>query len=95
MALIRFVVENQNLITENEFLGQYTLPLLCMRKGNIPKSKMIVLTVDYNFLPETYFDTTNWKPDIKEILYIDTFSLGGITEIWNVGLECGVSRKTN
>ncbi|XP_016052962.1 PREDICTED: 1-phosphatidylinositol 4,5-bisphosphate phosphodiesterase zeta-1 [Miniopterus natalensis] len=33
LALIRFVVENQNLITENEFLGQYTLPLLCMRKG--------------------------------------------------------------
>ncbi|XP_062932326.1 1-phosphatidylinositol 4,5-bisphosphate phosphodiesterase zeta-1 [Cynocephalus volans] len=33
LALIRFVVENQSLITGNEFLGQYTLPLLCMNKG--------------------------------------------------------------
>ncbi|XP_027450279.1 1-phosphatidylinositol 4,5-bisphosphate phosphodiesterase zeta-1 isoform X3 [Zalophus californianus] len=33
LALIRFVVENQSLITGNEFLGQYTLPVLCMNKG--------------------------------------------------------------
>ncbi|XP_036992452.2 1-phosphatidylinositol 4,5-bisphosphate phosphodiesterase zeta-1 [Artibeus jamaicensis] len=33
LALIRFAVENQNLITGNEFLGQYTLPVLCMSKG--------------------------------------------------------------
>ncbi|XP_036889862.1 1-phosphatidylinositol 4,5-bisphosphate phosphodiesterase zeta-1 [Sturnira hondurensis] len=33
LALIRFTVENQNLITGNEFLGQYTLPVLCMSKG--------------------------------------------------------------
>ncbi|KAM5334996.1 1-phosphatidylinositol 4,5-bisphosphate phosphodiesterase zeta-1 isoform 1-T1 [Glossophaga mutica] len=33
LALIRFAVENQNLITGNEFLGQYTLPILCMSKG--------------------------------------------------------------
>ncbi|XP_008056772.1 1-phosphatidylinositol 4,5-bisphosphate phosphodiesterase zeta-1 [Carlito syrichta] len=33
LALIRFVVENQALIGGNEFLGQYTLPLLCMNKG--------------------------------------------------------------
>ncbi|XP_006730235.1 1-phosphatidylinositol 4,5-bisphosphate phosphodiesterase zeta-1 [Leptonychotes weddellii] len=33
LALIRFVVENQGLITGNEFLGQYTLPVLCMNKG--------------------------------------------------------------
>ncbi|CAO2607063.1 1-phosphatidylinositol 4,5-bisphosphate phosphodiesterase zeta-1, partial [Lemmus lemmus] len=33
LALIRFVVENQGFITGNEFLGQYTLPLLCMNKG--------------------------------------------------------------
>ncbi|XP_066217223.1 1-phosphatidylinositol 4,5-bisphosphate phosphodiesterase zeta-1 [Saccopteryx leptura] len=33
LALIRFVVENQNVIAENEFLGQYTLPVLCMNKG--------------------------------------------------------------
>uniref|UniRef100_A0A2K6GMN4 Phosphoinositide phospholipase C n=1 Tax=Propithecus coquereli TaxID=379532 RepID=A0A2K6GMN4_PROCO len=33
LALIRFVVENQGLITGNEFLGQYTIPLLCMNKG--------------------------------------------------------------
>ncbi|KAM5255048.1 1-phosphatidylinositol 4,5-bisphosphate phosphodiesterase zeta-1 isoform 2-T2 [Hipposideros larvatus] len=33
LALIRFVVENQSMITGNEFLGQYTLPVLCMSKG--------------------------------------------------------------
>ncbi|XP_058138834.1 1-phosphatidylinositol 4,5-bisphosphate phosphodiesterase zeta-1 isoform X2 [Dasypus novemcinctus] len=33
LALIRFVVENQGMITGNEFLGQYTLPVLCMNKG--------------------------------------------------------------
>ncbi|XP_006773227.1 PREDICTED: 1-phosphatidylinositol 4,5-bisphosphate phosphodiesterase zeta-1 [Myotis davidii] len=33
LALVRFVVESQNIIAENEFLGQYTLPLLCMGKG--------------------------------------------------------------
>ncbi|XP_015979598.2 1-phosphatidylinositol 4,5-bisphosphate phosphodiesterase zeta-1 [Rousettus aegyptiacus] len=33
LALIRFVVENQNFLTGNEFLGQYTLPVLCMSKG--------------------------------------------------------------
>ncbi|XP_011810159.1 PREDICTED: 1-phosphatidylinositol 4,5-bisphosphate phosphodiesterase zeta-1 isoform X3 [Colobus angolensis palliatus] len=33
LALIRFVVESQSLIAGNEFLGQYTLPLLCMNKG--------------------------------------------------------------
>ncbi|XP_077026338.1 1-phosphatidylinositol 4,5-bisphosphate phosphodiesterase zeta-1 isoform X5 [Tamandua tetradactyla] len=33
LALIRFVVENQGVLTGNEFLGQYTLPVLCMNKG--------------------------------------------------------------
>uniref|UniRef100_A0A4X2LBL3 Phosphoinositide phospholipase C n=1 Tax=Vombatus ursinus TaxID=29139 RepID=A0A4X2LBL3_VOMUR len=33
MALVRFVAENQSTIGSNEFLGQYTLPLLCMDKG--------------------------------------------------------------
>uniref|UniRef100_A0A8C9Q865 Phosphoinositide phospholipase C n=1 Tax=Spermophilus dauricus TaxID=99837 RepID=A0A8C9Q865_SPEDA len=33
LALIRFVVETQSLLTGNEFLGQYTLPVLCMDKG--------------------------------------------------------------
>ncbi|XP_059969137.1 1-phosphatidylinositol 4,5-bisphosphate phosphodiesterase zeta-1 [Mesoplodon densirostris] len=33
LALIRFVVENQSLVAGNEFLGQYTLPVLCMNKG--------------------------------------------------------------
>lgn len=44
LALIRFVVENQGFITGNEFLGQYTLPLLCMNKGNVLKCKMILLS---------------------------------------------------
>ncbi|XP_043824149.1 1-phosphatidylinositol 4,5-bisphosphate phosphodiesterase zeta-1 [Dromiciops gliroides] len=33
MALVRFVAETQSTIGSNEFLGQYTLPLLCMDKG--------------------------------------------------------------
>nr|XP_033809225.1 1-phosphatidylinositol 4,5-bisphosphate phosphodiesterase zeta-1 [Geotrypetes seraphini] len=33
LALIRFVVEHQTSVIANEFLGQYTLPLLCMSKG--------------------------------------------------------------
>ncbi|GAB5573588.1 1-phosphatidylinositol 4 [Prionailurus iriomotensis] len=32
LALMRFVVESQGLITGNEFLGQYTLPVLSMNK---------------------------------------------------------------
>ena len=43
LALIRFVAENQGFIAGNEFLGQYTLPVLCMNRGNILKSKMTVL----------------------------------------------------
>nr|XP_060632394.1 1-phosphatidylinositol 4,5-bisphosphate phosphodiesterase zeta-1-like [Anolis sagrei ordinatus] len=33
LALIRFVVEDQMVITSNDFLGQFTLPLLSMNKG--------------------------------------------------------------
>ncbi|XP_004713835.1 1-phosphatidylinositol 4,5-bisphosphate phosphodiesterase zeta-1 [Echinops telfairi] len=33
LALIRFVVENRGLIGGNEFLGQFTLPVLCLNKG--------------------------------------------------------------
>ncbi|XP_077634525.1 1-phosphatidylinositol 4,5-bisphosphate phosphodiesterase zeta-1 isoform X1 [Crocuta crocuta] len=33
LALMRFVVESQGLIAGNEFLGQYTLPVLSMNKG--------------------------------------------------------------
>ncbi|XP_049638855.1 1-phosphatidylinositol 4,5-bisphosphate phosphodiesterase zeta-1 [Suncus etruscus] len=33
LALIRFVVESQGLLAGNEFLGQYTLPVLCMNRG--------------------------------------------------------------
>nr|XP_012788858.1 unnamed protein product [Sorex araneus] len=33
LALIRFVAQSQNLIVGTEFLGQYTLPVLCMSRG--------------------------------------------------------------
>nr|XP_020659892.1 1-phosphatidylinositol 4,5-bisphosphate phosphodiesterase zeta-1-like isoform X5 [Pogona vitticeps] len=33
LALVRFVVEDQLSLTSNDFLGQYTLPLLSMKKG--------------------------------------------------------------
>ncbi|XP_015265075.1 PREDICTED: 1-phosphatidylinositol 4,5-bisphosphate phosphodiesterase zeta-1, partial [Gekko japonicus] len=33
LALVRFVVEDQLSLTSNDFLGQYTLPLLSMNKG--------------------------------------------------------------
>lgn len=75
LALIRFVVENQNFLTGNEFLGQYTLPVLCMSKGNIFKSKMIVLTFKCNLsLPKTNFDRTNSSihdSHVKGILCVD------------------------
>lgn len=41
LALIRFVVETQGFLSGNELLGQYTLPVLCMNKGNVRKCKMI------------------------------------------------------
>lgn len=75
LALIRFVVENQNFLTGNEFLGQYTLPVLCMSKGNIPKSKMIARTFKCNLsLPKKNFDRTNGSnhdSHVKGILCID------------------------
>lgn len=53
-------MESQNVLAGNEFLGQYTLPVLCMSKGNNPKGEMIVLTFKHNLnLPKTYFDITN------------------------------------
>uniref|UniRef100_A0A670XUK1 C2 domain-containing protein n=1 Tax=Pseudonaja textilis TaxID=8673 RepID=A0A670XUK1_PSETE len=33
LALIRFVVEDQMAVLANDFLGQFTLPLLSMNKG--------------------------------------------------------------
>lgn len=33
LALVRFVVEDQISLTSNDFLGQYSLPLLSMNKG--------------------------------------------------------------
>uniref|UniRef100_A0A8D2LK83 Phosphoinositide phospholipase C n=1 Tax=Varanus komodoensis TaxID=61221 RepID=A0A8D2LK83_VARKO len=33
LALVRFMVEDQQSLTSNDFLGQYTLPLLSMSKG--------------------------------------------------------------
>ncbi|XP_056655285.1 1-phosphatidylinositol 4,5-bisphosphate phosphodiesterase zeta-1 isoform X4 [Monodelphis domestica] len=41
MALIRFVAESQSTIGANEFLGQYTLPLLCMEKDKFLLSAMM------------------------------------------------------
>ncbi|XP_074050450.1 1-phosphatidylinositol 4,5-bisphosphate phosphodiesterase zeta-1 isoform X2 [Macrotis lagotis] len=55
MALVRFVAENQATIGSNEFLGQYTLPLLCMDKGyrTIP---LFSKTVLLNLLPLLQLD---------------------------------------
>jgi len=35
LALIRFCVQDEISLVANEFLGQYTLPLLSLNKGNI------------------------------------------------------------
>lgn len=84
LALVRFVVESQNIIAENEFLGQYTLPLLCMGKGNMPKSKMIVLTIITFYQRQTLIYqialsmTSRYKGDFT---YWHMFSLGEITEM--------------
>ena len=60
LALIRFVAENQGLIAGNEFLGQYTLPVLCMNRGNILKNKVTVLIFRcYLSLTKRLFDIPN------------------------------------
>nr|XP_056702582.1 1-phosphatidylinositol 4,5-bisphosphate phosphodiesterase zeta-1-like [Euleptes europaea] len=59
LALVRFVVEDQISLTSNEFLGQYTLPLLSMNKGyrHIPLfSKMgVSLSPASLFVHVSYF----------------------------------------
>ncbi|XP_021047066.1 1-phosphatidylinositol 4,5-bisphosphate phosphodiesterase zeta-1 isoform X2 [Mus pahari] len=44
LALIRFVVETQQgLLSGNELLGQYTLPVLCMNKVPLPQGIVVFL----------------------------------------------------
>lgn len=33
LAMVRFVVEDYDKTTKNDFIGQYTLPLSCMQQG--------------------------------------------------------------
>ena len=80
LALIRFVAENQGLIAGNEFLGQYTLPVLCMNRGNILKSKMTVLIFMCNLsLTKRLFDIPNsclhYRYVKKKNLYINIYIL--------------------
>ncbi|KAG5212465.1 hypothetical protein JEQ12_014894 [Ovis aries] len=58
LALVRFVAENQGLIAGNEFLGQYTLPVLCMNRGyrRVPLFSKMDFRVE-----DSVGKTTHWK----------------------------------
>ncbi|XP_053114183.1 1-phosphatidylinositol 4,5-bisphosphate phosphodiesterase zeta-1-like isoform X2 [Hemicordylus capensis] len=53
LALVRFIVEDQMSITANDFLGQYTLPLMSMNKGyrHVP----LVSKLGVNLKPASLF----------------------------------------
>lgn len=73
LALIRFVVENQGFITGNEFLGQYTLPVLCMNKGNVIKCKMMLLS-----FMSTSIKATLWSYQVSLSLYLHQWDIKGV-----------------
>lgn len=35
LAMVRFVVEDYEKTSKNDFVGQYTLPLSCMQQGKV------------------------------------------------------------
>lgn len=37
LAMVRFVVEDYDKTSKNDFVGQYTLPLTCMQQGKVEK----------------------------------------------------------
>lgn len=43
LAIVRFVVEDYDKTSKNDFVGQYTLPLSCMQQGTVETWKWLQL----------------------------------------------------
>lgn len=41
LAMVRFVVEDYDKTSKNDFVGQYTLPLSCMQQGTFKNAERI------------------------------------------------------
>lgn len=40
LAMVRFVVEDYDKTSKNDFVGQYTLPLSCMQQGKLEETEL-------------------------------------------------------
>lgn len=46
--MVRFVVEDYDKTSKNDFVGQYTLPLNCMQQGQYEHAELINILVIYH-----------------------------------------------
>lgn len=101
LALIRFVVETQQgLLSGNELLGQYTLPVLCMNKGNVLKSKVILLTCKYTSIkaalgshqifPSLHLHLWDMKGVLGGHMRFLLSNSRGMLFLWKVIWRCGM-----
>lgn len=49
MAMVRFVVEDYDKTSKNDFVGQYTLPLNCMQQGKAQKTVCHIMSQEQCF----------------------------------------------
>lgn len=49
LAIVRFVVEDYDKTSKNDFVGQYTLPFSCMQQGKAEQDAWVTLKL----LPQT------------------------------------------
>jgi len=45
LTMVRFVVEDYDKTSKNDFVGQYTLPLSCMQQGRVETAGWNIITV--------------------------------------------------
>lgn len=45
LAMVRFVVEDYDKTSKNDFVGQYTLPLGCMQQGQYEQAELSDISV--------------------------------------------------
>lgn len=50
LAMVRFVVEDYDKTSKNDFVGQYTLPLSCVQQGEPAFASMHALSNDWLIL---------------------------------------------
>lgn len=48
LAMVRFVVEDYDKTSKNDFVGQYTLPLSCMQQGQYEEAELMNISVIYH-----------------------------------------------